>query len=595
VTENKQHQQTRWTLEALLPAPEGVMFDKTITELEAATTTVEALRPTLSPEIRGEDFVKALKAIETVVEIASRLDNYGYLWFAEDTQNQNALAFMGRMEQLLAEVQNRILFFNLWWKGLEDETADRLLAYAGDLRYYLEKERLFKDHTLTEAEEKIINLKDVNGVSAIVTLYDMITNKFVFELEVNGQKKQLTRDELMVYVRNPSPEIRAAAYQEQFRVYQQEKTVLAQIYIHRVRDGATENLNLRHFASPIAVRNLTNDIPNEVVDTLLNVCTEQATVFQRYFKLKAGWLDAPDGKLRRYDLYAPLSKSDKKIEYSNAVEMVLDSFNEYSPQVATLAQRIFDEGHIDAESRTGKRGGAFCASILPGMTPWILMNYTGEPRQVATLAHELGHAIHTLLAAEHSVLTFHSALPMAETASVFSEMLLTDRLLAEEDDPEVRRDLLAEAVDDAYATTLRQAYFVLFERDAHRMIAESKTMENLNQHYLANLMQQFGDSVEVSEDFQYEWICIPHIYHTPFYCYAYSFGQLLSLALYQQYKQEGTSFIPKFLKILAYGGSASPQHILSEAGIDMADPEFWRGGFKVVEGMVDELEGAGKE
>jgi oligoendopeptidase F len=593
VTKNRPYQQTRWTLEALLPAPEGTVFDKTIKELETATTTVEALRPTLSPEItpeiKGEEFAKALKAIETVIEIASRLGNYGYLWFAEDTQNQNALAFMGRMEQLLAEVQNRVLFFNLWWKGLEDEIADRLLAYAGDLRYYLEKERLFKDHTLTEAEEKIINLKDVNGVSAIVTLYDMITNKFVFELEVNGQKKQLTRDELMVYVRNPSPEIRAAAYQEQFRVYQQEKTVLAQIYIHRVRDGATENLNLRHFASPIAVRNLTNDVPNEVVDILLNVCTEQATVFQRYFKLKAGWLDAPDGKLRRYDLYAPLSKSDKKIEYSNAVEMVLDSFNEYSPQVATLARRIFDEGHIDAESRTGKRGGAFCAGILPGMTPWILMNYTGEPRQIATLAHELGHAIHALLAAEHSVLTFHSALPMAETASVFSEMLLTERLLAEEDDPEVRRDLLAEAVDDAYATILRQAYFVLFERDAHRMIAEGKTMENLNQHYLANLTQQFGDSVEVSEDFQYEWICIPHIYHTPFYCYAYSFGQLLSLALYQQYKQEGASFIPKFLKILAYGGAASPQHILSEAGIDMADPEFWRGGFKVVEGMVDEL------
>ena len=175
----------------------------------------------------------------------------------------------------------------------------------------------------------------------------MITNKFVFELEVEGEKKQLTRDELMVYVRNPSPEMRAAAYQEQFRVYQQQATVLAQIYTHRVRDGVTENLNLRQFASPIAVRNLINDIPNEVVDTLLDVCAEQASVFQRYFKLKAGWLDLP--KLRRYDLYAPLSKkSDKKIDYGDAVEMVLDSFSEYSPQVANLARRIFDEGHIDA-------------------------------------------------------------------------------------------------------------------------------------------------------------------------------------------------------------------------------------------------------
>ena len=590
----KQYQQTRWTLEALLPAPEKTgdltaIVDETIEELEAAIAAVEALRPKLSPEIKKEDFVKALEAVETVVEIATRLGSYGYLWFAEDTQNQAALAFMGRMEQLSAEVKNRLLFFDLWWKDLEDETANRLLAFAGGLRYYLEKERLFKDHTLAEAEEKIINLKDVNGINAIVTLYDMITNKFVFELEVNGQKEQLTRDELMVYVRNPSPEMRAAAYQEQFRVYQQQASVLAQIYIHRVRDGATEHLRLRRFASPIAVRNLTNDIPDEVVNTLLDVCVEQATIFQRYFKLKAGWLDLPNGKLRRYDLYAPLSKSDKKIDYGDAVDMVLNSFNEYSPQVASLARRIFDEGHIDAQIRPGKRGGAFCAGILPGMTPWILANYTGEPRQVATLAHELGHAIHALLAADHSVLTFHSALPMAETASVFSEMLLTDRLLAEENDPQVRRNLLAEAVDDAYATILRQAYFVIFERDAHQMIAEGRTMEDLNQHYKANLAQQFGDSIDVSDDFQYEWICIPHIYHTPFYCYAYSFGQLLALSLYQQYKQEGASFTPKLLKILAYGGSASPNHILNEAGINMADPDFWRGGFKVIERMVEDL------
>jgi oligoendopeptidase F len=195
-----------------------------------------------------------------------------------------------------------------------------------------------------------------------------------------------------------------------------------------------------------------------------------------------------------------------------------------------------------------------------------------------------------MLAADHSVLTFHSALPLAETASVFSEMLLTDRLLAGEKDPQVRRDLLADAVDDMYATVLRQAYFVLFEREAHRMLNEGSTPEEVNRYYLDNLAGQFGDAVEVSEDFQYEWIAIPHFYHAPFYCYAYSFGQLLALSLYQQYKQEGHSFQPKLLKILAYGGSASPHHILAEAGITIADPEFWRGGFRVIEGMINELE-----
>jgi oligoendopeptidase F len=224
------------------------------------------------------------------------------------------------------------------------------------------------------------------------------------------------------------------------------------------------------------------------------------------------------------------------------------------------------------------------------MTPFVMCNYTGEPREVATLAHELGHAIHSMLAADHSVMTFHSALPLSETASVFSEMLLTDRLLAEEKDPLLRRDVLAEAVDDAYATVLRQAYFVIFEREAHKLITNGATMNDLHKVYLDNLHQQFGDSLEISNDFEIEWLVIPHIYHTPFYCYAYSFGQLLSLSLYRQYKQQGESFKPKLLKILSYGGSASPTHILEEAGINIADPDFWRGGFQVIAGMIDELE-----
>jgi oligoendopeptidase F len=587
---NGQYQQTRWTLQALFPDPQSPAVDQTIAELESVTTEIEALRPTLSSDMSGEAFSSALKAVEIFTELAHRLGGYGQLWFTEDTQNQAALAFMGRMDQLLTEAQNRILFFSLWWKSLENEAAERLLAFAGDKRYNLEQERLFKDYTLSEAEEKIINIKDVNGINALNTLYEMITNKFVFELEVDGEQKELTRGELMVYARNPSADLREAAYQELYRVYGQEAAVLAQIYIHRVRDWASENIKLRHITSPMSVRNLANDIPDAVVDTLLEVCAEQAPVFHRYFKLKADWLNVASGKLRRYDLYAPITKkSGKEIAYGDAVEMTLDSLTKFSPVVANHARRVFDERHIDAEIRPGKQTGAFCAGILPGVTPWILSNYTGEPREVATLAHELGHAIHALMAADHSVLTFQSSLPLAETASVFSEMLLTDRLLAEESDPDLRSDLLVKAIDDAYATVLRQAYFVLFERDAHRMIAEGSTMDDLNQLYLSNLTQQFGDVVEVSNDFQREWICIPHIYHTPFYCYAYSFGQLLALSLYQQYKEVGESFTPKLLKILAYGGSASPNHILNEAGIDMADPNFWRSGFRFIEGMIDEL------
>jgi oligoendopeptidase F len=218
-----------------------------------------------------------------------------------------------------------------------------------------------------------------------------------------------------------------------------------------------------------------------------------------------------------------------------------------------------------------------------------LLNYTGKARDVATMAHELGHAIHALTAADHSILTFHSTLPLAETASVFSEQLLTDRLLREEPDASVRRDLLVRALDDAYATVTRQAYFVLFERQAHEMIAQGITADALSAAYMENLAEQFGDAVSLSDEFKWEWISIPHIYRTPFYCYAYSFGQLLVLSLYQRYQQEGPAFVPTYLRILAHGGSKSPDDILTEAGIDMTSADFWQGGFDVIGAMLDTL------
>ena len=235
-------------------------------------------------------------------------------------------------------------------------------------------------------------------------------------------------------------------------------------------------------------------------------------------------------------------------------------------------------------------GGAFCASPLPGLAPWVLVNYNGKANDVATLAHELGHAVHALMASEHSVLTFHSSLPMAETASVFSEMLLLERLLGEETDPALRRDILARFVDDSYATVMRQAYFVLFEREAHALIEEGRTTDYLSKQYLSNLQEQFGDAVELSDEFRWEWVSIPHIYQTPFYVYAYTFGQLLVLSLYQQYKVEGDAFKPRYLKILSAGGSDAPERILTEAGIDIRSADFWQGGFDVLADLVDQLE-----
>jgi oligoendopeptidase F len=578
----------RWSLLDLLPATKGPEFDQVVGELESAVAELESNRDRLSPDMEAGEFLSLVDLVSQIAAVSARLRAYGYLWFSEDTQEQQALAFRGRVEKLLTDVQNRILFFTLWWKGLDDEPAARLLAAGGDYAYYLESLRRFKPHTLSEPEEKVINLKDVNGVQALVTVYEMITNAFVFEVEIDGRVQKLNRSELMVYAYDPRPEVREAIYRELYRVYAREGTVLGQIYQYLVRDWASENLELRHFAAPIAPRNLANDIPDPVVDTLLEACRANAGLFQRYFRLKAKWLGVD--KLRRYDIYAPLTASEKTFPFDDAADMVLASLEDFSPVMAGHARRVFAEGHMDSEVRPRKDSGAFCYSVVPGLTPWVLLNYTGQVRDVATLAHELGHAIHALMAADHTPLTFHSSLPLAETASVFSEMLLLERVLAQESDPAVRRDVLARFVDDAYATVLRQAYFVLFERDAHKLIADGQTTDQLSAHYLENLREQFADSLELSEEFRWEWTAIPHIYHTPFYCYAYSFGQLLVLALYRQYQEEGEPFIARYEKILAYGGSRNPAEILAEAGIDIASLEFWNGGFAIIDEMMDELE-----
>lgn len=580
-----------WNLAELLPEPSDAVVGARLAELEEVVAAFESQRAALDVSMLPGDLLALVHQYERIMERMYVLGAYGALWFSADTQSTDAVTYQNRMQQALTVMQNRLLFFELWWKSLDDDAAARLLPDAHrhpDQRFFLEDLRRTRPFTLDEKSEQLINLKDADGVSALITLYAMLTNRLEYRLTVDGEEKTLTRDALMAYVYSPDAAMRAAAYQELYRVYQNEAKILAQIYTNRVRDWYNEQVTVRGHSSPIAVRNVANDIPDAAVDALLDVCRRNAGVFQRYFRLKARWLGRD--RLRRYDIYAPLAASDRHVDYADATELVMDTFENFEPTVAGLAGRVFAQRHIDSEVRKGKRGGAFCAAVLPGQTPWVLVNYTGKVRDVATIAHELGHAIHSMLAESHTVLTHHPSLPLAETASVFAEMLLTERLLAEEKDPLVRRELLAASVDDMYATVLRQAYFVIFEKMAHAAIPENASPDQLSETYLELLREQFGDSVEIGDEFRYEWVSIPHIYNTPFYCYAYSFGQLLVLALYRRFQQQGDAFKPGYLKLLAYGGSAHPEQILREAGVDMTDPAFWQGGFDVIRQMIDELE-----
>jgi oligoendopeptidase F len=585
---NLTYAQAPWSLDDLFSSHDSPEMRGSFDELEAQVSNFESNRARLSAGIDQSDFMNIIRQLEDISRLAQRINAFAVLLFSADTQNQAAQSFIARTDQFMAGIQNRTLFFSLWWKSLEDQDANRLMEPAGDYRYWLEEMRHFKPHTLSEPEEKVINIKDTTGFNALAILYDTITNRYVFKITVDGEEQELTRDSLMVYARQHDSELRAAAYQELYRVYGQDSPILGQMYQTMVRDWRNEQIGLRSFSEPIAARNLANDIPDEVVNTLLEVSRQNAPLFQRFFRLKARWLGLE--RLRRYDIYAPVVKSDKRYEFDQAISMVLDSFQHFEPRIAGLARRVIGEDHLDSEVRKGKRGGAFCMSVEPQVTPWVLVNYQGRADDVATLAHELGHALHSMLASDHSMFTWHASLPLAETASTFGEMVLVDRLLEEESDEEVRRDLLFRQVDDAYATIMRQVYFALFERRAHEMTNEGASIEDLENAYLENLKEQFGDAVELSDEFRYEWISIPHIYHVPFYVYAYAFGQLLVLSLYKQYQAEGESFKPRYLKILSAGGSESPARILSEAGIDIYSAEFWQGGFDVLRDLIEQLE-----
>ncbi|MEM9594263.1 MAG: M3 family oligoendopeptidase [Acidobacteriota bacterium] len=587
----RRYEVSGWDLRELLPDADEATVRERLDAIDAVIRELEAHRDQLRPDMDPKTLLGMLRSFESLRSLADRLGGYASLWFSANTQSSEAVAFRNRIRQELTDFHNRLLFFTLWWKGLSDEEAAALEPKGeenADFRRYLAEERRLKPYTLDEASEKLVNIKDANGIDAIVVLYSMLTNRMEFEMEIDGEARTLTEEEMRSQFFHPDPDLRARTYVTLFDRYEQESTVLAQIYANRVRDWHTEHVQLRGFRSPISVRNVNNDISDEAVETMLDVVRSNAPLFQNYFRLKAKWLGIEPA--RRYDIYAPLTTSARTIPYADGVASVLDTFRDFDEGFADLAEKLFQQNHVDSEIRKGKRGGAFCATITPELSPWVLINYTGRVRDVATLAHELGHAVHSMMADQHSVLTQHPPLPLAETASVFGEMLMTRRMLAREKNPVVRREILAAAVDDIYATVLRQTYFVRFELAAHEAIMANKSADRLFEIYEENLREQFGPDMEISPEMRYEWLSIPHLFNTPFYCYAYSFGQLLVLALYRRYQEQGDAFKPGYLRLLSYGGSRSPAEALAEMDIDITDPAFWQGGFDVVQGMIEELE-----
>jgi len=578
-----------WNLKGLVANPKSPAFEKQIQLVERKAKQFEKIKSKLNSKISSKKFLEILHELEELDEKMSIIGGYASLTYSEDMQSDEATSLLTRMTKLGSEISNRTLFFDLWWKrGIDEKNAKRLIKDSGELSGYLKYKRLVAKYSLSEPEERIINTLDVTGSTALIKLYDKITNAFEYVVKIEGKKRKLTREQLSTYVRSTKSKTREIAYKELLSKFSKNKGVLGEIYQNVVLNWKDEGIEIRGFASPISIRNIANDVDDKTINSLLTVCKKNAPIFQNFFIQKAKMLGLK--KLRRYDLYAPATSKikEKNYPYDKSVKLVFESLEKFSPKLSTLAKKVFIEKHVDSSIRQGKRDGAFCSTLAPKITPYVLVNFAGKSKDVFTVAHELGHAVHSMAASDKSILVSDAPLPLAETASTFSELLLYDNL-SDKISADEKKIMLSEKIDDLYATIMRQSFFTLFEIEVHKQIAQSTTVEEISKTYSHNLKEQFGNSVDTSDDFALEWSGIPHFFHTPFYCYAYSFGNLLALSLFQRYKKEGQDFVPSYINILSAGGSKKPELLLNEYGIDISSSRFWQDGFDYVHDQVKQL------
>lgn len=525
-----------------------------------------------------------------MLDAAYRLSAYSRLLYAADTTQDAHRALMQRVEEALTAFQNQVLFFDLEWLEVEDEAAQKLIhdPALATYKHYLSSQRRFKPHTLTEAEEKLMNDKDLTGISAWQKMFTEFTSSQKYEMVVDGNSRAMNQSEILTLMRRPDRELRRRAHETFFGTLEKNNQVLSFIYDTRFQDHLV-NGRLRKYDSPAQPRHLDNDIDGAAVDTMLGVVEQNFPLAHRYFKMKAGLMGLP--KLEYYDQYAPLFDVKEAITYPEAKGIVLEALQRFSPEFSGMAQQFFDGNWIDADPRPGKRGGAFCAGVTPSANPYILMSYNDDMRDVMTLAHELGHGMHDLLASKQTLFNYHPSLPVAETASVFSEMLVFDALLAGMADPKKRLALICGKLEDSFATVFRQTVLTRFEGLAYAARAKGRLSgAKIGELWLQANAPYYGDALNMTKGYEWGWSYIPHFINTPFYCYAYSFGELLVLALYGMFRREGASFVPKYRNLLTSGGSASPAEQMAAIGIDIRDAAFWQVGFDELARLIGDAE-----
>jgi len=581
----------RWNLAHLHPAPAREGVDRDLAAALAAANAFGARYRGRVAQLSAGDLVAAVDAYEAALEPAARAGAFASLQFAADTQAPAHGALLAHVQQKGTEVRNALRFFELEWIATDDARATQLLAdpVLAKRRHYLAASRRYRPHVLSEAEERILDEAANHGERAWSRLFDETLASLRFSPVVGGERRDLGLEETLALLYDADRSRRQAGAAALTNGLRGSSRVLAFTLNTLVANKATED-RLRSYAGLMDERHLANEIDAASVAALMSACERAFPLVQRYYRLKAKLLGIP--RLADYDRYAPLGETKRTRSWADARDLVLRAYRAFSPEIANIASRFFAGDWIDAEVRPGKQGGAFCAATLPSVHPYVLMSYTGEPRDVMTLAHELGHGVHDVLAADCGLLEQQAPLTAAETASVFGEMLVFRALMREESDPRARLALLCGKLEEAFATVFRQVVLTRFEERLHaaRRGEGELPVERINALWLEANAPMHGDAVALSDDYAWWWLYIGHFVHAPFYCYAYAFGELLVLALLRRYDEEGEPFVAKYRALLAAGGSEQPAVLLSRVGLDVTDAKFWDGGIAVLEEMVGEAE-----
>ena len=537
-----------------------------------------------------QDLIYAYQEMEQLLTPYYELSQYVHLRYAIETDNDVIKSWVAKVEEQGADISNHLLFFDLEIALFSKDLQDQHLSNEGIGDYYYPIKNIFDtaNYNLTQKEEQLINKKDLTGEDAFKKLYEELTSSYEFKFELDGDVQLLNGSQLRNLRLHPDPDVRRRSMATFFKQYDKDSLVLTHIFNNILKSYSIES-KMRGYTSAIQVRNTGNDLSDKAIQVLHDVTTESNTMVQRYYCLKRKILGLHE--LTLADIYAPMPSADKEYSYDEAKDIVLSSFKQFDEDFYLKAKLMFDENRIHAPVMPRKRGGAFCSGSTPRVKPYVMLNFMGKARDVATMAHELGHAIHDMYCSKQTLTNYHPILPLAETASVFSEMIVTDNLLKHETSSLVKQSILTDKLEDLFATSHRQNMFSRFEMRTHETIAQSiMSSQELCDVYEEELISVFGDSVTILPEYRWEWSTIPHIYEWPFYVYAYNFGNLLVMSLYQSYRDIGSDFVPKFKDLLSSGSVDSPKKLVSNLGADIEDINFWKQSLTLIESMLDQLE-----